>query len=249
MSATTTVIVPLAVKALTNEQLLALYNRWSTKPCKKFEKRTCGEQRVARLLEDLEMSVEDACAPPSDDGYAGDGWDVAFPATQEAAEATEEASEETIEETESVSPEPIVEETQEPVAQDTQTLDSVFLAIGGLPGNATPMAWAPDLAKKLKLPILIVSKTGEVLETFEPTSAKKEKRAARATEGMSKSCQAVFDLVSRPEGATAKELLAATGWAQGSWPPMCNRIARQKSMYFHQEKVDGVTRYYVSSRD
>lgn len=253
MSATTAAIVPLAVKALTNEQLLALYNRWSTKPCKKFEKRSCGEQRVARLLEDLEMDVDSACAPPSEDGFAGNEWDAAFP-PQEDVEEPEAPQEDTETDAEAVEPveapdATIEDNSEEPTNSTPTTLGNAFLAIGDLPDNSDPMGWAPDFAKKLKRPILVISKNGEVLATVEPTTAKQEKREAKAKEGLSKSGQAVFDLVSREEGATAKELLEATGWAQGSWPPLCNRIARQKSMYFHQQKVDGVTRYFLSSRD
>jgi hypothetical protein len=226
MSATTVVIVPLAVKALTNEQLLALYNRWSTKPCKKFEKRSCGEQRVARLLEDLEMDVDTACAPPSEDGFAGNEWDAAFP-PQEDVEEPEAPQEDTETDAEAVepveAPEATIEDnSEEPTNSTPTTLGNAFLAIGGLPDNSDPMGWAPDFAKKLKRPILVLSKSGEVLATVEPCSAKHKTRAAK--EGLSKSGQAVFDLASRPEGATAKELLGATGWSQGSWPPLCNRI-------------------------
>lgn len=238
------IIVPLSVKALTNEQLLALYNRWSTKPCKKFEKRGSGEQRVAKLLADLEMDVDQACAPPSGDGYAGDGWDAAFPGEEPAG-----PPEATVEEPASPELEQAPAEPTEPCAEATEPqpriIGNTILAIGGLPENSDPMHWAPDLAKKLKCPIHILSLTGELLQTVQPTTAKQRSAKPRSEE-MSKSGKAVFDLVSRHEGATAKELLEATGWAQGSWPPLCNRLARQKAMRFHQQKVDGVTRYYLS---
>jgi len=183
MSATTTVIVPLAIKALSNDQLLALYNRWGTKPCKKFEKRSCAEQRVTKLLADLEMSVEDAVAPPSD-GYGGEGWDVAFPAPQEAASEPEVV--------EVVKPEQVVAEA--PVAP------------------------------------------------VEPETKPSRKRGE-----LGKTAQAIFDLASRETGASAKELMAATGWKAGpSWPNQFSRLSLRTGTRFHQQKVNGEMRYYLS---
>jgi hypothetical protein len=179
MSATTTVVVPLAIKAMTNEQLLAVFNRWGTKPCKKFEKRSCGEHRVARLLDDLEMSVEEACAPPN--GYAGEDWDVAFPAPEEAPS------------------EPEVVEVDEP----------------------------------------------ELLVAEAP-AAPVEKTARKRGE-LGKTAQAIFDLASRKTGASAKELMAATGWKAGpSWPNQFNRLSLRTGTRFHQQKVNGEMRYYLS---
>lgn len=53
--------------ALSNDQLLSVYNRWSAKPVRRFESRTAGEARLAKLLKNLDITIEEASAPPSTD--------------------------------------------------------------------------------------------------------------------------------------------------------------------------------------
>jgi hypothetical protein len=249
MSATTAVIVPLAVKALTNEQLLALYNRWSTKPCKKFEKRVCGEQRVAKLLSDLEMEVEAACAPPPEDGYAGGEWGAAFPQEeQEPAEPPEATVEESV--PPAIEPKPTpADPTELPTEEpEPRTMRNTILAIGGLPENSDPMAWAPDLAKKLRRPVLILSVTGELLQTVEPSEAKQRApRGDGAPRALSKASQAMLDLCSRPEGATEAELQAGTEWqTKPSWAFMTKRVSQRIGKEASHKEVDGKMRYFIS---
>ena len=47
----------MTIPELSAEQLLRLYNQWTTKPVKRFETRKIGEARLTKLLADLDMTL------------------------------------------------------------------------------------------------------------------------------------------------------------------------------------------------
>jgi hypothetical protein len=133
-----TIIVPLELKALTDEQLLAVYNRWSTKLRKKFDNRLCAERAVARLLDELMMTVEEACAPLSGDEYGGAAWDAAFPQDESVESEQDPAGPPEATSEERTTPNELTELPAEAAEPEPRTMETTALAVGGLPEPEKP---------------------------------------------------------------------------------------------------------------
>lgn len=199
------IVIPLPIKAMTDEQLVALNNRWGTKYRTKFSNRRCAELCVTRLLNDLTMSIEEACAPLSGDEYGGAGWEAAFP--QESVESEQDPAgppEASVEAR--TTPDEPTELPVEAAEPEPRTEETTALAEGGLPEPEKP--------------------------TRKPLGT---------------SAQIIFDLASREVGASHKELMAAIGWKAGpSWPREFRRLSLRTGTRYHQQKVNGEMRYYLS---
>jgi hypothetical protein len=126
---------------------------------------------------------------------------------------------------------------QLPVANSHQEAERAFAEMT----EASRMVMPSQAPAPVKPPIADIR---EEAARVEAEMAAANNAAAPVAKGKARSI--IVDACSRPEGATAKELFAATTWKFASWSHQLNLAAKATGWAKEIKRVDGTTRYFLT---
>jgi hypothetical protein len=206
----------------------------------------------AELLSDPNVRIGSAVMA---DAIAEGASDI-FPALVDEAPPDADDEAPTIEE-------PVMPKAEASAVDPTEGLlvRDAIISIEGLPASSRAYGYARDLCRKLRLPVMVRSSTGDPICTVTRDAIAAAKRAEKAPrkaragkeQPEGKRLQ-VVNLCLRPEGATVKELVELTGWHKAPWKWMLGKNSKgtgfcdRYGYEFSQSDRDGATCYHLHRR-